>query len=969
MKPCCQSNIRPNTIPYISKSTLLNTGISKLGTTSIPTSTNPYIHSLSWGGTKWDWSSSSPSHHKLTYYFGSPTDSPYPQGVAILNEGNPVNLTHWTQAEKDAMTNGLQLWTDLIGMPIQEVYSFQEANLKFYITSDNIGYYGAQFGPHNQPYQGQGIYVRYPGKSWTTSLLPGGFGFVTIIHELGHALGLAHPHDSGGGSTLFSGVTDPHTDKGDNDLNQNTFTIMSYIDITSGINPSTPQDYGFCKGPMAFDIATIEYLYGLNTNYQSSPNTYTLTGETVKGQDGYQCIYDISGQDIIVYQGNQAVTIDLRPATIQNQSGGGGFISKINDSNIFSGFTIAQHTEIEQAQTGNGNDTIYTYDSVSNIIDGGLGIDSVHYQNKFQDYTIETSNNIVTVYLTSNPTIQDKLYNIEFLVFQDGTFQTSNIQPIIQPIIQPVIQPIIQPQYQYDQLSVSSQPQTITLNKTFINPIIILSTNNTQLPIVPRIKSIQSNSFQVDLQTPNNTYIPNTNLSYWVGESGTWDLGNDRFILWGKSLVSKNWITIQFPHTFSSIPIVLTQLQDGDNTNWTIVRTRNIQKISFQAILQNQESLSPSFIQSQNIGWVALLPGKTTTNDFTLQSQSVARVNHTYTTKNHTSSFSQSPLLFSRMSSYTGSDPAITQTRNINNSYFQIRIQEEQSRDLETRHYRETIDYIALEPPQPQPTPQPTPQSHFKYQKGKIQVNHQFQSIEFQEGFNDPIVLISDSTYKGSDPVSGLMKDLNPNGFQVRVKEPAYKNDIHVLETLCYWVVEKGSFDLDDASILQVGQASIGKDWQTIAFPNSFDSIPIVLTQIQSGNTSQWLVVRTQNLSPTSFQVKIQLEEKLKNLSIPNQILGWVAILPGTHSIEGLTILANNQSNVTHNWKTVYNPQFNTQSSLLFTKLISYKGADPTNTRIQNLSSTTFQIKLQEEQSRDKETQHIPETIGYIILN
>ena len=213
------------------------------------------------------------------------------------------------------------------------------------------------------------------------------------------------------------------------------------------------------------------------------------------------------------------------------------------------------------------------------------------------------------------------------------------------------------------------------------------------------------------------------------------------------------------------------------------------------------------------------------------------------------------------------------------------------------------------------------------------------------------------------------MKDVNPNGFQVRVKEPAYKNDIHVLETLCYWVVEKGIFDLDNGTKLQVGQASIGKEWQTISFPHTFDSIPVVLTQIQSGNTSQWLVARTQNLSPTSFQVKIQLQEKLKHLSIPNQTLGWFAIVPGTHSIEGLTILANNQSNITHNWKTVYTSQLNPQSSLLFTKLITYKGEDPANTRIHNLSYNRFQIKLQEEQSRDRETRHIAETIGYITLN
>mgnify|MGYP007000448881 len=70
-------------------------------------------------------------------------------------------------------------------------------------------------------------------------------------------LGLAHPHDTGGGATRFPGVTS-NSDQGDNSLNQNNFTVMSYIDTNSGNNPSSAQPYGFCMGPMGFDIATME---------------------------------------------------------------------------------------------------------------------------------------------------------------------------------------------------------------------------------------------------------------------------------------------------------------------------------------------------------------------------------------------------------------------------------------------------------------------------------------------------------------------------------------------------------------------------------------------------------------------------------------------------------------------------------------------------------------------------------------
>ena len=402
----------------------------KLGisNTTVPNSNNPYIDSLIWGGTKWNWSSGDTS--KLTYYFGPALGvNNCPPGVSYLHGGN-ISTSNWKKDEKEAMVVGLKKWTDIIGMGIQEVFNVDDADLKLYITEDPaVFYYGAQNGPHTLPYEGTGIYKRFPGNIWSDSLQPGGFGFITIIHELGHALGLAHPHDNGGGSQVFPGVFNS-LDKGDNNLNQIILTVMSYVDISSGVNPGETQDYGFCMGPMAFDIAAIKYLYESSNPSSLNPedNIYTLSEGSVAGKDGYTCIYDTAGQDMIIYQGTKKVTIDLRPATIQNEFGGGGYISKVDEQSIYSGFTIAQGVKIEDATGGSNDDTFYQVETVSNIIDGMNGIDSVHYEGNFNDYTI------VDVLLdgshvrVSKDSVTDNLYNIERMVFKDGIVETSNIK-------------------------------------------------------------------------------------------------------------------------------------------------------------------------------------------------------------------------------------------------------------------------------------------------------------------------------------------------------------------------------------------------------------------------------------------------------------------------------------------------------------------------------------------------------------
>ena len=70
--------------------------------------------------------------------------------------------------------------------------------------SGSLGFMFPQGSSQND--DGLGFFNR-DGVGWDEDggggLERGGFGYVTIVHELGHGLGLAHPHDTGGGSTVL----------------------------------------------------------------------------------------------------------------------------------------------------------------------------------------------------------------------------------------------------------------------------------------------------------------------------------------------------------------------------------------------------------------------------------------------------------------------------------------------------------------------------------------------------------------------------------------------------------------------------------------------------------------------------------------------------------------------------------------------------------------------------------------------
>ena len=328
---------------------------------AVSASGDPHVDALLWGN-KWD--DSSP----ITYWFEG-------GGGSISAFGTAYDTHAWSTDEKAAMRQGLQLWTRLTLLAdAVEVASEAEADLKWYLI-DGAWFLGAHYGPNGDAAtQGKGFFNR-DGTGWD-DLSQGGYGWITVLHELGHALGLAHPHDGGGTSSQFPGVG-AYWQYGDDRQNQNTFTVMSYLDVGADYNPASAVHYGFSMTPMAYDVAAIQHLYGASSSMASGDTTYEL-GVT---DSGYTAIVDADGVDTLVYSGTEDAVLDLRAAT-GSGAHGGGYVSRAGQT--FSGFTIAVGTVVENATGGSGSDVlrgnaadnVLTGTGGSNVLIGGLGTDT-----------------------------------------------------------------------------------------------------------------------------------------------------------------------------------------------------------------------------------------------------------------------------------------------------------------------------------------------------------------------------------------------------------------------------------------------------------------------------------------------------------------------------------------------------------------------------------------------------------------
>lgn len=115
----------------------------------------------------------------------------------------------------------------------------------------------------------------------SSSFKPGSEGFLTVIHEIGHSLGLKHPFDA----TPWR----PTLDQLDQSLvrDMDWFTIMSYSDQyeqeLERWDPATP---------MILDVLALQYLYGQNPDTNAGDTVLRLQSEPF-----YYTIWDASGVD------------------------------------------------------------------------------------------------------------------------------------------------------------------------------------------------------------------------------------------------------------------------------------------------------------------------------------------------------------------------------------------------------------------------------------------------------------------------------------------------------------------------------------------------------------------------------------------------------------------------------------------------------------------------------------------------
>ena len=251
--------------------------------------------------------------------------------------------------------------------------------------------------------------------------------------------------------------------------------------------------------------------------------------------------------------------------------------------------------------------------------------------------------------------------------------------------------------------------------------------------------------------------------------------------------------------------------------------------------------------------------------------------------------------------------------------------------------------------------------------------NHNSQTIFFDHNYDNPVIFTQPLSYESSQPAIIRIEDVQSDRFTASIQEPSNLDEKHTNESFSYLVFEMGTWQLEDNTLLEVGTVNtdlLGTEgWEDVSFANNFAEDPLVFSQVQTNNDTNFVRTRQRNTNNNGFQISMEEEEAVKSSGHGMETVGWFAISAGSGNWSQNNYLAGRTGDsVDHKWHTIDFGNNFSQPPIFLASIATYDGNDPSGLRSRNLGSDRVDIKIEEDTTLDSSTWHTTEVVNFFAI-
>lgn len=240
-----------------------------------------------------------------------------------------------------------------------------------------------------------------------------------------------------------------------------------------------------------------------------------------------------------------------------------------------------------------------------------------------------------------------------------------------------------------------------------------------------------------------------------------------------------------------------------------------------------------------------------------------------------------------------------------------------------------------------------------------------WQKVTFDRAIENAAVVMGPASSEGDDPLNIRVRNVTDTGFEFQVDEWDYLDGYHGEVSVSWMAGSIGSHTLADGTKITFGQQAVSSAAPTTVNFSGYDDTPMIFAQLTGDREKKALIERLYNIDNDSFDFILQAEEARNPSlsSIASEDLYWVALdIAG-----GSSIFKGGSLDLTEKYAGL-GTQLGAGKGF-FADIQSLFGGDTVGLRYKHYDNGGVGLRLEEEQSKDKELAHIPEDVAWFTAD